>query len=308
MIRERELRILSELDSPRYEQDLAKDLDYRTEKISKSLTKLEQLDLIHKERRGISIRAVPGEAHCIEVLQSLTKKHPHVDFPDLLTSSMLDVLFYLSPNTPRSAKELADRTGYSNATLYRNLRTLTNRAMAKKKHSQYALTEEFSDLHEFAKGLKHHLHRVTIKNTVGTGTIIWEAHEEFLLRTESEPEDPDFLHTGLDVFSEYGLEFFTTSEHYYLHSETRNSLSPADLVCHLLLIENDSRHRNYALLLIAHTSPDRDRLVESANYYGIEDLVRQLYDFLDSHGKNSGEQTPNWEEFESLANEYEVDL
>lgn len=303
-----ELRLLSVLDAPKYEQELADELEYRTDTISESLTKLEELDLIHKEKRGIRTLAVPGEAHCIEVFQSLTKTHAHVDFPDLLTTSMLDVLYYLHSDETMSAKELADRTGYSSATIYRNLKTLTNRAMAKTDHSHYALTNEFQQLHDFADGLKHHLHRATIKNTVGTGTIVWESQDEFLLRTESRPQDPEFLHTGLDAFSEYGLAFFTTSERYYLHSETRDSLSPADLVCHLLLIENDSRHRKYALLLMAHTNIDYKQLEQSARYYGLDDTVLQLFEFLDSRGISSGEQTPNWEEFESLANEYEVAL
>lgn len=308
MIGERELRILSVLDSPKYEQELAEELDYRTDTISESLATLEQLDLIHKEKSGIRTLAVPGESHCLEVFQSLTKTHPHVDFPDLLTPSLLDILFYLGPNATLSAKELADRTDYSSATIYRNLRTLTNRAMAIKDHSQYALTEEFQGLHHFAHDLRHHIHRVTIKNKIGSGTIIWESHDEFLLRTDSRPTEPEFLHTGLDAFSEYGLEFFTTSDHYYLHSETRDSLSPADLVCHLLLIENDSRHRKYALLLMAHTELDYEQLEQSARYYGLEDTVLLLHEFLHSRGAVSDDQTPNWEEFEPLTKEYEVNL
>lgn len=80
------------------------------------------------------------------LFQSLTKSSPHVDFPDLLTPSLLNVLYYLSSDDPWTATELAELTGHSRATIYRTLRLLTNRAMATKEHSQYRLTEEFETL------------------------------------------------------------------------------------------------------------------------------------------------------------------
>jgi hypothetical protein len=252
--------------------------------------------------------AEPVDARCVEVFQSLTKSNPHVDFPDLLTSSMLNVLYYLSSEEQWTAAELTERTGHARATIYRNLRTLTNRAMATKEHSRYKLQEEFNGLHLFAYELRHHVHRVRIKRDVGGGTIVWESHEEFLVRTESDVEDEKYHRTGLDVFSEYGLQFFTTSEHYYFYSEDRESLGPEDLICHLLLIENDSRHRKYVLLLIAETGLSRETIEEAATYYGVEDIVLPLMEFLRTGGEVTSESTPKWEEFETLASEYEVKL
>lgn len=308
MIGERELRVLSVLDSPKYEQALADELDYRPDTIYGALSNLEQLGLVHKDRQAGGTLVEPGETRVIEVFQSLTTTNPHVDFPDLLTTSMLDILFYLPPESQQTVKELKNRTGYSNATIYRNLRTLTNRAMALKEYSQYRLTEDFYDLHRFAYELRHHAHRAKVTQTFESGTIVWESHTEFLVRTDRELDSPAFLPTGLDAFSDYGLEFYTTSENYYFYTDDRDTLSPADLVCHLLLIENDSRHRKYVLLLIAQTNLDHEQLEHSARYYGIEDIVIQLFEFLTSHGEVRGEWTPNWEEFHSLANEYEVDL
>lgn len=308
MIDKTGLRILSVLDSPKSRQELANELDYLESTVSRALSNLEQLDLLYKEKAGNQTVARPVDTRCVEVFQSLTKSNPHVDFPDLFTTSLLNVLYYLRSDDPWTATELTERTGHSRATIYRNLRTLTNRAMATKERSQYRLTEDFNDLHVFAYELRHHLHRVQIKREVGSGTIVWESHDEFLIRTETDVADPNYHRTGLAVFAEYGLQFFTMSGRYYFYSEDRESLTPADLVCHLLLIENDSRHRKYALLLLADTEVSAEVLEERANYYGIDDVVLPLAEFLRTGGEVTAEQTPQWEEFETLASEYEIEL
>jgi len=308
MIGTKELRILSALDSPKDRQELSAELEYQDATVSEAFGSLEPLGLITRERVGTRSIAKPSNARCVELFQSLTTSNPHIDFPDLLTPSLLNVLYYLSSEDPWTATELAERTGHSRATIYRNLRVLTNRAMATKEHSQYRLREEFEELHTFAYELRHHLHRVTIKRAVGSGTIVWESHTEFLVRTDTTIEDSNYHRTGLDAFVEYGLQFFTTSEQYYFYSKERESLAPEDLVCHLLLIENDSRHRKYALLLVVDEELPDDDLQDSASYYGIEDIVMELVEFLRTEGEIASDDTPQWEEFETLASEYEVDL
>lgn len=306
MIGERELRVLSNLASLKSRQELAEDLEYRKDTVSEAFGKLEALDLIRRERTGNGTVVEPSDARCVEVFQSLTKSNPHVDFPDLLTPSMLNVLYYLNSAEPWTATELAERTGHARATIYRNLRTLTNRAMVTKDHSQYRLRETFEGLHHFAYELTHHTHRVRIKRDLESGTLVWESHEEFLVRTDSEVERSAYHRTGLDAFAAYGLQFFTTSEHYYFYSENRDSLSAEDLVCHLLLIENDSRHRKYALLLIVQEGLTRETLEDVANYYGVADAVLPLLEFLRTEGESTSNNTPRWDEFEQLASEYEV--
>jgi predicted transcriptional regulator len=308
MIKERELRVLSALDAPKGRQELADELDYREDTVSDALNDLAQRDLIDKERAGNRIIAKPGDARCVEVFQSLTKSNPHIDFPDLLTPSLLNILYYLSSDEGWTATELAEQTGHARATIYRGLRTLTNRAMAVKEHSRYRLTEGFNELHAFAYELQHHTHRARIKQDIGSGTIVWESHEEFLVRTETDVEQLDYHRTGLDAFAEHGLQFFTTSKQYYFYSAERESLTPEDLFCHLLLIENDSRHRKYALLLAAKTDLSPECLKAAADEYGITEIVNPLVEFLQTNGGKSSEAMPRWEEFETLADEYEVEL
>ena len=306
MIEEKELRVLSALESPKTRQELTAELAYQETTVSDALGGLEKSGLIIRERNGTQSVAKPSDAQCVEVFQSLTASHPHVDFPDLLTDSMLNMLYYLDADESATATELTERTGHARATIYRNLRTLTNRAMVTKDRSHYQLRDEFAELHSFATALQHHTHRVQIAREIDGGTIVWESHKEFLVRTDAEVTESNYHQTGLDAFVEYGLQFFTTSEQYYFYSDEKDSLNPADLFCHLLLIENDSRHRKYALLLAAETGLSEETLQGTASYYGIEDLALSLAEFLITQGAVESETTPEWEEFESLAAEYEV--
>ncbi len=306
MIEEKELRVLSALESPKTRQELTAELAYQETTVSDALGGLEKRGLITRERDGTKSIAIPSNAQCVEVFQSLTASHPHVDFPDLLTASMLNMLYYLGADDSSTATELTERTDHARATIYRNLRTLTNRAMVTKDQSHYQLRDEFAELHIFATALQNHIHRVQIAREIEAGTIVWESHKEFLVRTNTEVLEPNYHQTGLDAFVEYGLQFFTTSEQYYFYSEEKDSLNPEELFCHLLLIENDSRHRKYALLLAAETGLSEETLQGTASYYEIEDLVLSLAEFLITQGAVESETTPEWEEFESLAAEYEV--
>ena len=306
MIEEKELRVLSALDSAKTRQELTAELAYQETTISDALGGLEERGLITRDRDGTQSVAKPSDARCVEVFQSLTASHPHIDFPDLLTGSMLNMLYYLGADESTTATELTERTGHARATIYRNLRTLTNRAMVTKDRSRYQLRDEFAELHVFAASLQHHLHRMQITRETDGGTIVWESHKEFLVRTDTEISEPNYHPTGLDAFAEYGLQFFTTSERYYFYSDKKESLTPTDLFCHLLLIENDSRHRKYALLLAAETGLSEETLREAARYYDLEEITLSLAEFLISRGSVESAVTPEWEEFETLAAEYEV--
>jgi len=61
------------------------------------------------------------------------------------------------------------------------------------------------------------------------------------------------------------------------------------------------------LLVVQEELPD-DEFQDSASYYRIEDIVTELVEFLCTEGRITSDNTPQWEEFETLASEYEVDL
>src|SRR6056297_1261652 len=92
---EEQLRILETLHSPHSRQELAEKLDYSPKTITNAIGDLESAGLISRDRSGQETVVSPADAKCLEVYQSLVGSHPHVDFPDLLTESLIRLLYHL---------------------------------------------------------------------------------------------------------------------------------------------------------------------------------------------------------------------
>jgi len=93
---------------------------------------------------------------------------------------------------------------------------------------------------------------------------------------------------------------------YYLYSETMSELSPEILCCHMLVIDSGARAQSYCLLLLSHASIDRDELRAQATKYGVDDVVDDLCTYLDTSGDQRTSRLPEWDDFQELAEEYEV--
>lgn len=306
MLETKELRLLAVVDTSRKRQELVDELEYAPQSVTTAAARLETVGLLRREREAGATVYVPTDTRCGELFQSLVKGKPHVDFPALLSPAVRELLYYLPPGEGRLAAELADDVSYSRATVYRKLKTLTNRAIVGKEHDRYRLLDDFAELHEFVRELRHRRHRTRVTDDLDGGTLLWESYDEFLARSDEPVEDPQYRRTGLDAFSEYGLEFFTPSGYYYFYAD-RDS-SPADLACHLLLIENDSRHRKYALLLLARTDVSPEAVRAAASHYGVLDAMEPLLESLETGGRSSADDAPSWDEMQSLADEYGVTL
>lgn len=303
MLERSELRVLGAVEEPASRQELVERLDYAPGTVSNSIRRLVDLGLVVRNRSGRQSVVRPADTTCTETYHALVRRHPHVSFPDLLTPTLIELLYYLTDD-PATVAELVARGGLARSTVYSHLDTLQNRAMVKHDDGTYWLAEAFVGLHEFAQTLYHRAHRQQMKSDIGRGWLVWEAHDEFLVETDRTLDDPTYHVTGLDAFADYGLEFFTTSSRYYWYAERRGEPGPAALVSHLLVIENDARHRKYALLLLATTDVDRETLVSTASRYGVSDTVEGLYDYLATDGAATSALTPSWDEFQTLATEY----
>ena len=216
------------------------------------------------------------------------------------------MLYYF--DQPRTVSEIADRSDNYRNTVNRVLKRLRERGLVGTDDGRYDFNGDFDRLHEFAHDLAHHLHRQRLASVAPNGTILWEDHDEFLAQTETEVEAERFHETGLARFSTYDLQFLLTGHRYYLYSEDLDAVSPAELCCHTLLIDDDSRHRSYCLLLLSHVDVDEDDLRERAAKYGLEDEIDALLRYLETHGEVDDDRLPEWDEFQELAADYEVPL
>ncbi|WP_255192006.1 MarR family transcriptional regulator [Natronobeatus ordinarius] len=306
MLRRIELEVLATVERGDTISVLATKLDHSESYLSRAVADLAEKGLVYTKRDGRRKRVIPSDARAIEIYQDLVRQHSHIDFPELLTGKALEVLYYL--DQPRTVADVAERSGNYRNTVNRVLKRLRDRGLVGTDDSQYHFNGDFDRLHKFARELAHHLHRQRLESVAPNGTILWEGYDEFLAQTTTEVDAEHFHETGLARFAAFDLQFLLTRHRYYRYSESIEEVSPAELCCHTLVIDDGPRHRSYCLLLLGHVDVDESDLREQAEKYGLEDETDTLLQYLETRGAVDSDRLPEWDEFQELAADYEVDL
>lgn len=299
-----ELTILAGLDRALSISELATETGFSKSYVSKQVTSLIDKELVVVLERGRRKIVEPSKVEPVRIYRDLVQQYPHVDFPELLAGKAITVLYYL--DSPITVGELANRTENYRNTVNRIVNRFQNRGMLAKNGGKYVLNESFQPLNRFAQALVNHLH--IVDSPIEAGTILWESPNEYLLQTEAEIDDDRHRLTGPRKFSEYGLPLMTTDRHHYFYTERQEVLTPEDVACHTLLIDDGARQKGYCLLLLARTDVDENVLRERADYYGLEDTIDGLLTFLLTDGEQGPEDAPAWNDFERMAADYGVDV
>jgi len=276
--------------------------------LSRAVADLVEKGLVYTERDGRRKRVVPSDARAVERYQNLVRQHSHIDFLELLIGKALEVLYYL--DQPRTVSEIADRSDNYRNTVNRVLKRFRDRGLVGTVGTvdgHYEFNADFDRLHEFARELTHHLHRQRLEAVASKGTILWEDYDEFLAQTETEIDAEAFHETGLTRFTAFDLQFLLTGNRYYVYSEDLDAVSPAELCCHTLLIDDGSRHRSYCLLLLSHVGVDEADLREQAATYDLEAEIDALLRYLETEGEVNDDRFPEWDEFQELATDYKIE-
>jgi DNA-binding MarR family transcriptional regulator len=305
VLRRIELEVLATVDRGDTISELATKLDHSESYLSRAVGDLVEKGLVYTERDGRRKRVVPSDARAVELYQDLVRQHSHIEFPELLTGKAFEVLYYLDQS--RTVSEIADRSDNYRNTVNRVLKRFRHRGLVGTADGYYEFNADFGRLHEFSRELAHHLHRQRLESVAPKGTILWEDYDEFLSQAETEIEAEAFHETGLARFAAYDLQFLLTAHRYYLYSEDLDAVSPAELCCHTLLIDDGSRYRSYCLLLLSHVDVDEEDLREQAVKYGLEDVIDALLQYLETQGEVDDDRLPAWSEFQKLADEYEIE-
>jgi hypothetical protein len=306
VLRRIELDVLATVDSGDTISELATKLDHSESYLSRAVADLVEKGLVYTERDGRRKRVVPSDARAVELYQDLVRQHSHIEFSELLTGKALEVLYYF--DQPRTIAELATRSNNYRNTVNRVLKRFRDRGLVGTVDGRYEFNADFNCLHEFARELAHHLHRQRLEAVAPKGTILWEDYDEFLAQTETEVDRRVFHETGLARFAAFDLQFLLTSHRYYVYSEELDAVSPAELCCHTLLIDDGSRHRSYCLLLLSHVDVDEENLRAQAAKYGLEDEIDALLRYLETIGEVDDDRLPEWDEFQKLAADYGVTI
>jgi DNA-binding MarR family transcriptional regulator len=292
--------------------DLADSLDWSESHTSRVISTLQERGFLRTERDSGQKLVSVTDIQPVEQLSDLTSEFEHVDFPNLISGSALNILYYL--DDARTATEIAELTSLSRNTVYRRLNELQNVGIVGKDHSQYQLTDSFASLSKLARSIAHHDHRQEALTQTDSVTIMWETHDEYLFSCKTAFTADGFHQTGPAVFEEFGVPLLTRNRFHYLRSPHITEISPADLVCHTLLIDDTTRYRSYCLLLIARHDIKQATLEERAAHYNDEahiDLVTlttDLVSYLETKGEARTEMLPQWEDFKHTAADYNISV
>ena len=304
MYTEAELRALEALQGESTVSGLAEELDRSRSYVSELVDRMESKGLVHTSREGKQKQINRSDARAIELFDSFVQQYTHIPFPELLGGATLRILCYLQ--SPATATQLAEQVDVHRSTVHRSLSPLENRGMIYKSDGKYTLNDEFEELSTVAHEFAHLRHRHRVEDHAESFTLLWESLDEFLVQTRAEIEEDAFHLTGPELFQTYDLPLMARQRRYYLYSESVDDVSPAELCCHMLVIDDGTRSQSYCLLLISETAIERGELLEAAEKYGVDERVSNLLEYLDTEGESRSGRLPRWEEFRELADDYGV--
>jgi len=299
-----ELQALEALQDESTVSELAEELNRSRSYVSELVDRMESKGLVHTSREGKQKQINRSDARAIELLDRFVQQYTHIPFPELLGGATLRILYYLQ--SPATATQLAEQVDVHRSTVHRSLSPLENRGMIYKSDGKYTLNDEFEELSTVAHEFAHLRHRHRAEDHAESFTILWESLDECLVQTRTEIQEDVFHLTGPELFQAYDLPLMARQRRYYLYSETVNDISPAELCCHMLVIDDGTRSQSYCLLLISGTAIGRDELLEAAQKYEVAERVSNLLEYLDTEGESRSGRLPRWEEFRELADEYGV--
>ena len=265
--------------------------DYSQAHLYDVFDRLVESGLLIERRAANNQRHVQATAHpVVEAYRTLQAELGHVEWTDLLSPATLRVCCFL--DKPRRIAAIARRLDITRQGVHKALSPLKNRAMLSPSGPKYALSDELSPLVSFAQAVVRHTHRNRIRTIAPSATITWCDPSRALVGVqsaedrESLTDAPDWRLTGLARFESYGLRFFLAGEPAFWFGPNQE-LTPAEVVCHTLLLDSGSRCVSYAMLLIEKQAIDHRALTETAQWYGLETAISTLCRALEDGVANS---------------------
>ncbi|MFC3959243.1 MarR family transcriptional regulator [Halovivax cerinus] len=311
------LAILDVLSSGRdvTAQELATETGYSRKQIYRVADDLIDNGVLRESRSQHNQRVVRATTDpVVEAYRNLTSNLGHVDWADLLSPATIQVCWYL--DEPRRVTTIADRLGITRQAVHKALSPLKNRAMLAPAGPEYALADDLHPLLEFTIAVVRHDHRHRVRRLAPSATIAWCDPKRALVHVQTS-EDTDTLQnaddwdvTGLAKFQGYGLQFFLAGEPAFWYAPD-DDLTLADIVCHTLVLDIDSRRVSYAMLLIEQERIEQETLTETATWYGLGATISRMYRLI-NEGTDAddemmvGNSLPSAQEYAALKDQYGV--
>jgi len=258
-----------------------------------------------KNQRRVRVTAHP----VVEAYRTLQSSLGHADWAELLSPATIRVCWYL--DEPRRVTDIASRLAVTRQAVHTALNPLKGRSLLSPSGPKYALSTELNPLLAFVRAVIRHDHRQRATDHAPSAVIEWCDPKRALVSVQT-PDDTDTLQsvpewqvTGLARFQEYGLQFYLGGEPAFWYGP--GELTPAQLLCHTLVRDRDSRHVSYGMVLISKLDIDRETLLETGRWYNVESVITAMYRALDGDFEESGDVTlPSKSEFMRLKAQYGI--
>lgn len=271
--------------------------------LSRNLKKLQQKGIIQTVAEGNRKIAYFSETKHASLLRDLLLSCDFMDWENILSGKSIEILF-------QTLNGHGDLSSFSGATLWRYLKELKARGIITETQKGYQINTRFPILTDFLKEYEQYFATKISKTLSENSVILWQKDMEFLVRAPNSAEAPtgDFQKTATSIFPVYDLPLFSEFDVYF-YSTTKQTIKPEDAVLHTLLLEQDNvRYSTYALLLLKKTEEQIDKtyLLREAEHFGLENQVKGMLEFLQTHIRSEGQPLPTWGEFVDKARDYGV--
>jgi hypothetical protein len=297
-----EIKTLKELAKGNYElSTIQTTLNIKPSRLTYTLKKLHTKDLIKITRKGAKKQVTFSNTKHAVLLKSLLLIYDYVDWENILKDQAIKILSQISTNSNNPADVARN-------TLWRYIKDFKSRGIITQKGK---INPQFRALTEFLEEYQHFFVQKIANELSDNSVILWQHNLELLIRTPKTIKAPNsnFQKTATSIFPLYNLPLFSNFD-FYFYSTTKEILKSEDTILHTLLLEQGNvRYSTYALLLLKKMEKQIDQtyLLREAKHYGLENQVKSMLEFLQTHIRTNDEQLlPAWEDFAEKAHEYGV--
>ena len=280
-----EIRVLLNLEEGKNVTELAKELGLSIYRTSTLISSLERKGLINA-KRGKKKMVSLSDTKPARLFREIVLRFGHMPLDKILSGKNLALLAVLK-STPLSVHELHMKANLPKSTLYHTINRLSNYGIISGENGKYSLLGRYMLFHEFAEEFYDMQNSIKAREFSRDSAIVWSGVKEFILSTKKyKGKDVSNFHlTGLERFSDFGIELIGAGQYHYYYSE-KAELSLEGVVVHALLIDFSPRTILYSIvLLLAYEDKlNRNKLFNLSKKYGVN--VEDLLGYLE--GKEAG--------------------
>lgn len=282
-------------------------LGLKVPQLSRAIGSLSDKGLVYSHRQGKSKSTRLADTKHASLFRSMSLQMSHMKLGQLLSGASLEVLSTVCFTQSRGRKEIAEKSGVSEAWVARMLASSRQVGIIIRTDSHYVISPRFKILADFVTEFRHYLNEKLARSFAKDATILWQRNDEFIIETSKSSEERGFHLTGPSAFGQFGIKLFMPTSYYY-HSRSIKELKLEDLIVHSLLLPRSDRV-TVAMLLVWKKNRKSIRtpyLFQKAEEYGVKELAEDMKRYIDTEGLERAPELPPWEELVSRTQEYGI--